>query len=62
MEYVDVVFSATSPLYGAVPGDRLQVLAEEVDQLVADGTARPATKADAKAAGVDPEQAASVKK
>ncbi len=61
-DYVEVIFSAHASQYDAKPGDRIQVPAEEVPGLVTGGIAAPATKAEAKAAGLDPEDAASARK
>ena len=61
-DYVEVIFSAHAYQYDAKPGDRVRVPAEDVPGLVEGGIAAPSTKAEAKAAGVDPEDAASVKK
>jgi hypothetical protein len=59
--WVEVIFSAPSPRYGAESEDRMQVPLEDVAQLVADGVAKPATKSSAKEAGVDPAKAATAK-
>jgi hypothetical protein len=59
--WIEVVFNAPSPRYGAEPDDRMQVPAEDVPQLVADCVAKPATKSSAKEAGVDPAKAATAK-
>jgi len=57
---VDVVLS--HPWKGKDIGERVTLEDAEAAEVIRDGRGRPATKAAAKAAGVDPEAAASVKK
>ena len=45
-----------------LPGDKVDVSEEQARLLVSAGVARPATVSDAKAAAVDPDEAASKKK